>query len=80
MSTSSPIVLASGPLNRSGDTLTVELHKPVGHPPAVLLRWPASASVVVPNPKALAAVAASMVRILAEAQAALAAIKTRRMP
>ena len=79
MSQSSPaVVLASGRLNRSGDTISVELHQPAGHPAVILLRWPEAPSVVEPNPKALAAVAASMVRILAEAQAKLTQIRAER--
>ena len=79
MSQSSPaVVLATGQLNRSGDTLSVELHQPTAHPAVILLRWPEAPSVCDPNPKALASTAASMVRILAEAQAALASIKARR--
>jgi hypothetical protein len=78
VSPSSPTVLAGGALTRSGDRLTVELHQPADTPAVVLLRWPAAASVVDPNPKSLAAVAASMVRILAEAQAKVAEIKSRR--
>ncbi|HET9562551.1 MAG TPA: hypothetical protein VFP01_10625 [Propionibacteriaceae bacterium] len=71
--------LASGALNRSGDTLSVELHQPAAHPAVILLRWPVAPSVAEPNPKALAAVAASMVRILAEAQARLAKIRAEQL-
>ena len=72
MSQSSPIVLASGRLTRSGDTLTVELHRLTGSPAFVLLRWPPAPTVCNANPKAVASVAASVVRTLAEAQARLA--------
>ena len=41
MSQSSPaVLLASGRLNRSGDTISVELHQPAAHPAVILLRWP----------------------------------------
>jgi hypothetical protein len=40
VSQSSPVVLASSQLTRSGDTLTVELHERLDHPPAVLVVWP----------------------------------------
>jgi hypothetical protein len=47
-------------------------------PAFILLCWPEAPSVCDPNPKALAAVAASMVRIQAEAQARLAEIRSKR--
>ncbi len=78
MSTPSPIVLDSGQLNRSGDTLTVELIQPDSMPAAVGIVWPAKPSVTAPTPRALAALAAAMVRCLAEAQTELAAIKAGR--
>ena len=73
MSPSSPVVLASGQLNRAGDTLTVELHQHANSPSFVLVVWPAKPSVTQPTPNALAALAAAMVRTLAEAQTELAA-------
>jgi hypothetical protein len=66
--------LAVGQITKS-DRLTVVLHQPIDAPAIVLLRWPVEASVVDPNPKAIAAVATSMVRILAEAQAKVARIR-----
>ena len=44
MSPSSPVVLASGQLNRAGDTLTVELHQPANSPSFVMVVWPAKPS------------------------------------
>ena len=49
-------------LNRSGDTLTVELIQPDSMPAVVRIVWPAKPSVTAPTPKALAALAAAMVR------------------
>jgi hypothetical protein len=72
-------MLASGALNRSGDTLSVELHQPADHPAVILPRRPVAPSVCDPNPKALASTAASMVRTLAEAQARLAEIRSKRL-
>jgi hypothetical protein len=69
---SSPTVLASGALTRAGDSLTVELHQPLDSPSFVMVVWPAKSSVTAATPKALAALAAAMVRTLAEAQAELA--------
>ena len=65
--------LASCALNRSGDRLGVDLHQPAESPSLVMVVWPAKPSVTAPTPKALAALAAAMVRTLAEAQTALAA-------
>ena len=73
MSPSSPIVLASSALTRSGDTLTIELIRPDSMPAVVRIVWPPQPSVTAPTPKALAALAAAMVRTLAEAQTELAA-------
>jgi hypothetical protein len=69
---SSPIVLASGPITRSGASLTVELHQPLDSPSFVMVVWPAKPSVTAATPKALAALASAMVRCLAEAQTELA--------
>jgi hypothetical protein len=76
VSTSSPIELASGPVTRA-DRLAVDLVKPPDMPAAVLIKWPPARSVVEPNPKALASMAASVVRVLGEAQAALAKMGSR---
>jgi hypothetical protein len=73
VSPSSPVVLASGALTRSGDQLRIELHQPVNSLSFVMVVWPAKPSVTAPTPKALAALAAAMVRTLAEARAELAA-------
>ena len=78
MSPSSPIVLASGALNRSGDRLSIELHQPVDSPIFVMVVWPVKPSVTAPTPKALAALAAAMVRTLAEAQTELAKVRNSR--
>jgi hypothetical protein len=76
VSTLSPILLASGQVTRA-DRLTVELHQPPDAPPVILIKWPPARSVVEPSQKALASVAASVVRVLAEAQARLAKINTK---
>jgi hypothetical protein len=73
VSPSSPITLASGPITRSGDTLTVELIRPDSMPAAVRIVWPPQPSVTAPTPKALAA---AMVRCMAEAQTELAKIRS----
>ena len=79
MSPSSPTLLASGALTRSGDTISIELHQPETSPSFVMVIWPAKPSVTAATPKALAAVAAAMVSCLAEAQTQLATkIRTGR--
>jgi hypothetical protein len=65
----SPIVLASGHITRSGDTISIELHQPLDSPSFVMVVWPQKSQ----SHPALAALAAAMVRTLAEAQAELAA-------
>jgi len=49
---SSPIVLASGSLTRSGDTVSIELHQPLDHPSFVMVVWPQKSSVTAATPKA----------------------------
>lgn len=78
MSTSSRIELAAGQITPSGDTLRVELIKPAGSPPAVLIIWPAAPSVTNTDPGGLASVAAAVVRVLAEAQARLTKIRRQQ--
>ena len=70
---SKAIHLASGALNCSGDVLTIELHRPLDSPSFVMVVWPSKPTVTAATPKALAAVAAAMVRCMAEAQTELAA-------
>ena len=65
--------LASGALTRSGDTISIELHQPLDSPNFLIVVWPPKPSITAATPKALAALAAAMVRTLAEAQAELAA-------
>jgi hypothetical protein len=64
--------LARGPITRGGDTVSIELHQPLDSPSFLMVVWPAKPSVTAATPKALAALAAAMVRTLAEAQAELA--------
>jgi hypothetical protein len=72
---SSPrITLAEGAITRS-DRLSVEVVKPTDSPSFVLLVWPAAPTVTNANPKALANLAAAIVRLMGEAQAQLARIR-----
>jgi len=70
--------LATGQITKA-DTLSVELHRPIDTPAFVLLRWPEHPSVTNSDPKGLASVTALVVRIMAEAQARLAKIRSRRL-
>jgi hypothetical protein len=79
VSTSSRIELAAGQITPGGDVIRVELIRPAGNPPAVLITWPAAPSVTNTNPKGVASVAAAVVRVLAEAQARLAKIRSSRL-
>jgi hypothetical protein len=76
---SSRIELAVDHITPSGDTLQVVLIQPSGSPPAVLITWPAAPSVINTDPRGLASVAAAVVRVLAEAQARLAKIRSSRL-
>ena len=78
MTTSSRIVLASGQIT-SADRLRVELHQPLDSPAFVLVCWPEAPSVTNTDPRGLASVAASVVRVIAEAQARLAKIRSKRL-
>ena len=77
MSPSSPVVLASGQVT-SADLLRLELHRPLDAPAFVLVRWPEAPSVLSPTPKTIANAAAALVRVLADAQAKLATIRSWR--
>ena len=70
--------LAGGALNRSGDRLSIELHQPADSPSFVMVVWPQKPSITAATPKALAALAAAMVRRLAEAQTEVAKIRSGR--
>ena len=63
-----PIVLAEGSITKA-DILRVELHQPIGSPAFVLLVWPAAPTVTNANPKAIATIAATSLRIMAEYKA-----------
>ena len=78
MTTSSPrSALAEGNITRA-DRLSVQLARPSDSPSVVLLVWPAAPTVTHASPKALANIAAAIVRLMAEAQAQLATIRRER--
>jgi hypothetical protein len=79
VSTSSRIELASGQITPSGDTVRIELIRPADNPPAVLITWPAASSVTNADQRGLANIATAVVRVMAEAQARLAKIKSKRL-
>jgi hypothetical protein len=64
--------LASGQIT-AADEISIELIQPADTPPIVLLRWPLAA--LVTDPGKFAAVANSILKVLAAATARLAEIK-----
>jgi hypothetical protein len=78
VTTSSPIVLASGAITPD-DSPRVELHQPIGSPAFILVRWPEAPSITSTEPKALARMARSVVGILATAQARLAKVRSKQL-
>jgi hypothetical protein len=72
------VSLAAGRVT-SSDVLRVEYVKPDTNPPRILINWPPQPSVVAADPKALAAIATSVVRIMAEGQTRLARIRSTRL-
>ena len=76
MSPSSPTVLASGPITRSGDTLSIELHQPDSLPAAVRIVWPTAPTFT--TPARYNEVASTAMRLLAEASTMLARIKASK--
>lgn len=73
MSTSSPVVLAGGPITRSGDRLRVELHQPADSPSFVMVRWPDAPTITTTT--RYTEMASTAMRLLAEASTTLARIK-----
>jgi hypothetical protein len=69
--------LASGHITKA-DALRVELHQPINTPAFVLLHWPDHPSVTDIDPRGVASIAAAVVRVLAEAQARLAKVRSSR--
>jgi hypothetical protein len=67
---SSPIVLASGQISRSGDPITVELIQPDSLPAAVRIVWPTAPTIT--TPARYNEVASTAMRLLAEASTMLA--------
>ena len=76
MSPSSPTVLASGPITRSGDTISIELHKPDSMPAAVRIVWPTAPTIT--TPARYNEVASTAMKLLAEASTTLARLKASR--
>ena len=69
--------LASGAINASGDTLSVELVEPNERPNVIMIRWPDHATVV--QPARFNAAAAEIMRLLASVVAAYNQHKARRL-
>ena len=73
---SQAIHLASGALNRSGDTLTIELIQPDSMPAVVRIVWPQQPTIT--TPARYNEVASAAMRLLAEASTMLARIKASK--
>jgi hypothetical protein len=77
VSQSSPaVVLASGRLNRSGDTISIELISRDAMPAVVRIVWPAAATIT--TPARYLEVASTAMRLLAEASTTLTRIKASK--
>jgi len=74
---SSPITpLASGAINGSSDTIQVDLSNPDGMPPAMRITWPPKPTVV--QPARFAEVAATAMRLLANASTEFTQLRSAR--
>jgi hypothetical protein len=76
VSQSSPTVLASGPISRSGDTLSVELIQPDSMPAVVRIVWPTAPTIT--TPARYNEIASTTMRLLAEASTALARLRASK--
>jgi hypothetical protein len=76
VSPSSPVVLASGAITRSGDTLSIELIQPDSMPAVVRIAWPAAPTITTPGRYNEGA--STAMRLLAEASTALARLKASK--
>ena len=77
MNSSSPaVVLASGRLNRRGDTLSIELTEPDTNATVVHIVWPDAPTIT--TPARYNEVASTAMRLLAEASTTLARIKASK--
>ena len=74
MGQSSPTVLASGPIARSRDAISIELHQPDSA--AVRIVWPTAPTIT--TPARYNEVASTAMRLLAEASTMLARLKASR--
>jgi len=68
--------LASGPITRSGDTISIELHQPDSMLAAVRIVWPTAATIT--TPARYNEVASTAIRLLAEASTMLARLKASK--
>jgi hypothetical protein len=69
-------VLASGRLNRSGDTLSIELIEPDTNATVVRIVWPSAPTIT--TPARYNEVASTAMRLLADASTRLARIKASK--
>jgi hypothetical protein len=76
MSNHPTIPLASGAINKSGDTIEIVLVQPADNPNVIMIRWP-DAPTITP-PARYNEVACTAMRLLAEASTMLARIKASK--
>jgi hypothetical protein len=65
--------LASGPITRSGDIVSIELHQPDSMPAVVRIVWPTAPTITTPT--RYNEVASTAMRLLAEASTMLARLR-----
>jgi hypothetical protein len=71
---SSPTVLASGPIARSGDAISIELHQPDSIPAAVRAVWATAPTIT--TPARYNEVSSAAMQLLAEASTVFTRFKT----
>jgi hypothetical protein len=76
MTTSSPIVLASGQLSCT-DSLSVELIRPSDLPAVIMIRWPGQPTIT--DPRKFGEAASAAMRVLASATTKLAALRASEL-
>jgi hypothetical protein len=73
-----PILLATGTITPTGDSLEVELVQPADSPSVIMIRWPAAPTITTPARYNDAATTA--MRLLADASTTLARIRASKRP
>ena len=69
-------ILASGPINQSGDTIQIALIQPADNPNVIMIRWPGAPTIT--TPARYNEVASTAMKMLAEASTTLARLRASR--